>query len=536
MKTGFKKVFAVVLALAMVLSAIPAMADVTAGSITVNNLEKEGDTVKFVQVIEPDQTTVTGWKFVDGYATYFKTAYNMTEADDQAVLAEILADAEGTDNGNAAAGNASNSAEFRAAIKAILANATFTTTAVDNASGDLNDAAKTVKVQATKAGVYAIKATSADASVNYNDMAAFVNFEEYDALPEKLQDVTVDAKSVVNTAVKDAVAGTESLNIGDAASYTIETIYPDFGDLLVNPKFVITDSSSNLNLSGVTVAIKINDADVPVANYTVDAQTGIVTITFKVDAEHNYAAYKGKPVVVTISNAIVTSFSNDDQVINDATVTTNPDTTKENDFTSKSTYISDSFEFVLTKTNDYTDNENLTGREVLPGAKFKVYAANSTAGDAYWFLKTADGVYQLVPAGTSNAVQELDNHSANGTLTLTGLDGQDTYFIFETLAPVGYTLTNTPVEITGYTVVESQQQGVVDGVVVTTTTATVVIDDANDNTEATMANMLDDMKNTKLGTLPSTGGIGTYVFTMVGTAAMAAAVIFFMNRKETIEA
>ena len=41
------------------------------------------------------------------------------------------------------------------------------------------------------------------------------------------------------------------------------------------------------------------------------------------------------------------------------------------------------------------------------------------------------------------------------------------------------------------------------------------------------------IKNTKLSELPSTGGIGSYVFTIAGVVVMAgAAGIFFMNRRK----
>ena len=45
-----------------------------------------------------------------------------------------------------------------------------------------------------------------------------------------------------------------------------------------------------------------------------------------------------------------------------------------------------------------------------------------------------------------------------------------------------------------------------------------------------------DVVNTKLGTLPSTGGMGTYLFTIIGVVVMAgAAGAFFMSRRKGSE-
>ena len=175
MKTSFKKVFAVVLALAMVLSAIPAFAANYEATITVNGLVEANDTVYYVQIIKPDRTVETGWVFTDeAYLTAFKNAYDMTSATEQEVMARVIKDYEGTVNGAADNGAANGSSYFQAALKTILATnpaATMTT----------GDTTKSVGVTGEdKAGVYAIKAVDGDGKTQYNNMAAYVSFGEYD--------------------------------------------------------------------------------------------------------------------------------------------------------------------------------------------------------------------------------------------------------------------------------------------------------------------------------------------------------------------
>ena len=85
-----------------------------------------------------------------------------------------------------------------------------------------------------------------------------------------------------------------------------------------------------------------------------------------------------------------------------------------------------------------------------------------------------------------------------------GLD-EGTYKFVETLAPVGYSVNSDGVEFTVA---------------------------PNENTNANIsynANYL----NTKLSTLPFTGGMGTTIFTIVGCLVMIiAAGLFFVNRRK----
>lgn len=572
MKTSFKKVFAVVLALAMVLSAIPAMADNYEATITVNGLVEANDTVYYVQIIKPDRTVKTGWVFTDeAYLTAFKNAYDMTSATEQEVMARVIKDYEGTVNGAADNGAANGSSYFQAALKTILATnpaATMTT----------GDTTKSVGVTGEdKAGVYAIKAVDGDGKTQYNNMAAYVSFGEYDPTANAvltLKNAEVEAKKATLTVDKtvsddenSANKDDTSISIGDTADYKITATYPYFSDEYITdtskPKFWISDSSEQLgNFTSIVVGIDENkngviDEGEALANtkYTIVADANDTALSassngFVVKFVYD-KALAGQDVVVTYSATVIAlgdsakdADTDKDEVINTATVTTNPMVDKNNDGTpdtpdwnTESVEISDTYEHTLTK----VDSQDPT--KVLTGAQFQVL--NAEAGTAYWFVGSS-GVYTVyaseaaAKAADLNATQTLDVDS-EGNLVIKGLDANLQYWYKETKAPAGYQLNTTTQKIsTPVTVVttETQEIKVVDGkdVIVVTTTHTVVIDDTNDNVEAVATNMLDPFANTKLSALPSTGGIGTYVFTMVGTAVMAAAVIFFMNRKESVEA
>ena len=100
---------------------------------------------------------------------------------------------------------------------------------------------------------------------------------------------------------------------------------------------------------------------------------------------------------------------------------------------------------------------------------------------------------------------------ANGKVKVQGLD-VGTYIFTEVTAPQGYSVNTTDVSAT--LEVAEDDNGIASGVLTQTTS----------------------MNDTKLGSLPSTGGMGTYLFTIIGVVVMAgAAGAFFMSRRRGSE-
>jgi LPXTG-motif cell wall-anchored protein len=129
----------------------------------------------------------------------------------------------------------------------------------------------------------------------------------------------------------------------------------------------------------------------------------------------------------------------------------------------------------------------------------------------------------------------------NGALAFTGLDA-GSYTLVETIAPEGYSVNNKeiPVVITA----DYNADGTlnwykitIDGKASSTYTATY----EGPKTEKTITtivpatgNEVTEIKNTKLTNLPSTGGIGTTIFTIGGCLIMiVAAGLFFASRKKS---
>ena len=131
----------------------------------------------------------------------------------------------------------------------------------------------------------------------------------------------------------------------------------------------------------------------------------------------------------------------------------------------------------------------------------QIALAQDAIGDALTFVKDEDGVYTYNPEGDVTEVVTKED----GTVVVRGLD-VGTYAFKEVTAPEGYSINETPAE------------------------AELTVDD-----EA-VAIFSDDtsMADTRLNALPSTGGIGTTMFTIGGCAIMVAAAYMYLAsaRKE----
>lgn len=152
--------------------------------ITVNNLDEHA-TITNVQIIEPDQTTETGWKFSNGAEASFKKVSDWKNLTDQQILWKLIKYA--NENASVPEGTVkADVADFQAAMGFVEKELASSYTS-ENVAANV--------ITATKAGVYAIKATTTDhKNYVYSPMAAFVSFGTYTTEPTSLVGVTVNAK------------------------------------------------------------------------------------------------------------------------------------------------------------------------------------------------------------------------------------------------------------------------------------------------------------------------------------------------------
>lgn len=259
--------------------------------------------------------------------------------------------------------------------------------------------------------------------------------------------------------------------------------------------FKVIDTSTGLKAdSFVLDSVKIAGNAVTVDKSKATAVTnGDGTVTYTVDLSNFIATTDAGTTIEVKYSAIV---ENDHTYNNNATVN------------------SETVNYVPGIVNGFTGNVTLkkvdTNHKVLNGAEFQLLKV-TPAKEGTEVTKTPinvvqvkDGEYKVALDREEGATTTLV--ATNGTLKVTGLDEGD-YEFKETKAPTGYKVNS---ENKGFTITADE-------------TKEVSVDAG-------------EFVNTKLSALPSTGGMGTYLFTIIGVVVMAgAAGAFFISRRKGSE-
>ena len=152
--------------------------------------------------------------------------------------------------------------------------------------------------------------------------------------------------------------------------------------------------------------------------------------------------------------------------------------------------------------------------QLLPGAEFTV-SLSENGSNPISFVKTGDGAYRKAESGTEAGVTTVttvtvgaEGSGVQGMLTLSGLDA-DTYYLTETKAPDGYNKLGSPIEIT----------------ITDTDPADGIVNDGADGANGADGYVEQTVKNSDGFQLPTTGGIGTILFTAGGILLMGLGVI-----------
>lgn len=473
-----KKIMAMLLAMVMVLGMTVSTMAAPKNPVTITIKDEDGNLLTgarltYALLITPDPTKRTGWKFTHtDIANAYIDAFDINSVDNSDAdqqAIEKLIEDDGT------------SAAVARALSTIINDSTLAEgfRPMENPQ------------EVTEAGVYAIKAVQG--GYTYNNMAAYVGFGPVESAnyPE-LTSVELTAKRTPTTVGKEVTDEDKVVAIGDIITYTIKTTVPYIDPNHTDRTFGITDTiiGADYYLTG-----EGSKATVQMGNDTVVGGAEIFVVTnnsFSIDLSDlilDNNANAGKEIVVTYT-AKVTEVDVNNQAGSHISGTETDSKPQINVYTGQIT---------LTKYEE--GNKSNT----LAGAGFKVTKEGNNK--VLKFTKDNDGIYTYNPEGN---VEEVFT-GEEGTLVLNGLD-LGTYNFKETTAPEGYHIANT--------------EGGID------TSATLQLEEGKTTATATIT-AIAELANTKLSSLPSTGGIGTTIFTIGGCAIMvAAAGLFFASRRK----
>ncbi len=435
--------------------------------------------------------------------------------------------------------------------------------------------ANTATISVPTAGYYLVAGSATSTADKNQSVVAACALTTTDPTAEVT--VKADVPSIDKNIVKDndkVKANTAS--IGDEVEYKIDTAVPNMKGY-EKYYFVIDDTmSKGLTYNG-DLTVKLGNSTLTVGNdYTVtsnvnDDGTTSLKVVFK-----NFIQYKaqtGTAITVTYSATINqdANLSATEGNTNDVTLTysNNPnssgtgdsDTPGKGDATGK-TPTSETKTYVTGIQISKVDGQDTT--KLLAGAKFQITGTSqkivltnkemykaikgepAKGTKVYYMLK--DGTYTDVAADTDKSSEDYNADkydsttkmyekvsvvtkdtvateintvgytNAQGVLTFEGLS-TGTYTITELVAPNGYNLLKDPVtiEITDNATLTNANWTVKNG-------DTVLV--ANDDNHFVV-----QVKNNKGTELPSTGGIGTTLFYVIGGLLVVAAGIILVTKK-----
>lgn len=278
--------------------------------------------------------------------------------------------------------------------------------------------------------------------------------------------------------------------VGDKVDYTITGTIPSYGAQFENPVYKITDTITNAKYaSDITVTIG-GKAAVAKSDYTITGGTASdkgFEITFNNVGSYYDKSDAERAVVITYKAEILKTAISTDPATNTAKLTYSNKPNETKDATEKKTY---------TYTFELDDEFTKVDEKGAP---------------------LDDCTFTLTNKATNKVVGTCTTEEVDGKAKIhfEGLDAGE-YELKETVAKKGYSINNTK-----YTVKITPEYNE-DG---TLKNKTITIDGEEQKVE---------VKNTKLSSLPSTGGIGTTIFTIAGCLIMVtAAGLFFASRKRT---
>lgn len=529
MKSLMKKVFAAAAAIATVFGlaattvATANAADNATLTVSTTDTKFAGKTVNaykmFSATVSSDGGAVS-YTLTDEWKPFFKNSVGLTDVTDANVndkANDYVSKLTGKEKDlTAFAAKASNWAQTK--TNNITADATATVS--KNAA---TDGKYTATFTGLDYGYYVVAVPGATVADTNSQYAALVRVHSTTVGVDIKGDLpTVDKKVQVNGTGQNAT----DAKIGDTLTFTLTSTIPDMSAYSTYTFNFKDTLSKGLTFEQVK-SVKVEDKTLSVnTDYTVTPPTApnnTLTVAMN-DFKAKQQANAGKKITVTYTatlnkDAVVGGAGN----VNSATIqySNNPSTNGTGDSEPSKVRVF-TYGFTVDK---YTGDQYTDAATRLAGAKFTLAPKN---GSAISFVQvsagsaTANAVYRVANAGETGATTTITT-PANGKVVFEGLKNGE-YTLTETEAPAGYNKLASAIGVK----VNGQNDGT------DTTNATVTITYNNDNGSSynqTASNGVIPVRNKSGAILPSTGGMGTIAFTVIGVLVIALGVAWTLKRK-----
>ncbi|WP_295091391.1 isopeptide-forming domain-containing fimbrial protein [Ruminococcus sp.] len=453
------------------------------------------------------------------------------------------------------------------------------------------DNATPYQLEGLDGGYYLVKDTAAitnsnPRTLNLLKVAGNVTITTKEDLPTLTKVITSSNQNAAGTA--------NTASIGDIVEYRLQSVVPDM-EGYTKYFFVVNDTMEDgltFNASSVSISIKDHTTGDTIKDLDLDTdyevQTGASAdgytfqIVFKNFIQYNSATYIDNDIFIdynaTVNNSATAggeladantntanlTYSNNPNIVSEGKSVSEPDEPKPptpddpdtpgdqsepgdpvGDTPDQTTYTYLT-ELVIEKVDASDDSIK------LPNAKFELtgtslnsvlhesglYVKDDSASPAYYLLEngtytdTAPDSTSPLSAGYASAQKyaytvsasltgtevavNAFGTSASGTGRLTfGKLGEGKYTIKETAAPSGYNSLSTPITIT---------------ITATPTTLGCTWSYQKDTDAAAASNVI-QIQNASGATLPSTGGIGTKLFYIIGSMLVAGSIVLLVTKK-----
>ena len=472
-----KKLASLLLALALAFAlAVPAFAECETGSITINDAIV-GQTYTIYQILDLESYNASA----NAYAYKATSAWSAFISSSTIKGTYVEVDAQGYVTWK----NGADVAAFAKAAQKYAKDNSITN------QGSVTATTTTVSFTGLDLGYYLVD-TTLGTLCSLNTTKPNVVMEEKNEVPTNVK--TVEEDSTGNYGEKN------DADIGQTVNFK-STITAQAGA----ENYVFHDTMSTGLTYGSVTGITLNGTTVDASNYTVtapaaDGDTFDVTFTKafcdtlkandKIVISYT-ATLNENAVIAGAGNPNTSKLSYGDK--GDASHT--PSGTTPPSTTTTYTWDVDVFKYTM---NGETET-------ALAGAKFTL-SKNANGSNPIALVSEGNNVYRVAKTGETGTVTEITT-DATGKFTIKGLDA-DTYYLTETAAPAGYNKLAGPVTIV------IGENGVVNG-----------------TTEAPQG--VDEVKvlNQTGAELPSTGGMGTTLFYVLGGVLVVGAVVLLITKK-----